>query len=160
MRRGETVVDMFTGVGSFAIQVAKKAGDVKVYAIDLNPHAVRFLKMNITANHVEGRVFPLLGDAGSVVKAAQLRHAADRVIMNLPERSEDFVSSACETIKLDGGVIHFYSFESDPEPILAAETRFLHAVNSLRSTVDMQMSRLVRPTAPHKWQVAIDAYVR
>jgi tRNA (guanine37-N1)-methyltransferase len=160
VRRGETVVDMFTGVGAFAIQIAKKADDVKVYAIDLNPHAVRFLKTNIAVNHVEGRVLPLLGDAARVVEAPHLQHVADRVIMNLPESSENFVSTACETIKPDGGIIHFYSFEPDPEPIRAAETRFLQAVNSLRGTVDVRAARLVRPTAPHKWQVALDAYLR
>jgi tRNA (guanine37-N1)-methyltransferase len=159
VRRGETVVDMFTGVGAFAIQIAKKVDAVKVHAIDLNPDAVRFLKTNIAVNRVEGRVLPLLGDAGRVVGAGHLRRAADRVIMNLPERSEDFVSAACETIKPDGGIIHFYSFERDPEPLCSVETRFRRAVNSLRDTVEVRAARLVRPTAPHRWQVALDAYL-
>ena len=37
----EIVIDMFAGVGPFSILIAKNHEHVKVYAIDLNPEAVK-----------------------------------------------------------------------------------------------------------------------
>jgi tRNA (guanine37-N1)-methyltransferase len=44
VREDEIVVDMFAGVGPFAILMAKTHRNVKVYAIDANPHAFEYLK--------------------------------------------------------------------------------------------------------------------
>ncbi len=37
---GETVVDLFAGVGPFSVLIGKRNPSVKVYAVDLNPDAV------------------------------------------------------------------------------------------------------------------------
>ncbi len=68
VKEGETVVDMFAGVGPFSILIAKKRENVKVYAIDVNPDAVEFLKKNIAVNRVENKVMPILGDVQQVVR--------------------------------------------------------------------------------------------
>jgi tRNA (guanine37-N1)-methyltransferase len=54
----ETVVDMFAGVGPFAILIAKTHQNVKVYAIDANPQAFEYLKKNIRLNRAVGKVYP------------------------------------------------------------------------------------------------------
>lgn len=51
---GETVVNMFAGVGCFSIVIAKKIGQVKVYSIDINP--VAFEHMQKTSNSTESTV--------------------------------------------------------------------------------------------------------
>jgi tRNA (guanine37-N1)-methyltransferase len=75
----ETVVDMFAGVGPFSILIAKTHEDVKVYAVDVNPDATRYLERNIIVNGVMGKVVPVLGDAKEIVHE-RLRGAADRVM--------------------------------------------------------------------------------
>ncbi|KAJ4895959.1 tRNA (guanine(37)-N1)-methyltransferase 1 [Raphanus sativus] len=48
---GETVCDMFAGIGPFAIPAAQKG--CFVYANDLNPDSVRYLKINAEFNKVD-----------------------------------------------------------------------------------------------------------
>jgi tRNA (guanine37-N1)-methyltransferase len=103
VRDGETVVDMFSGVGPFAIMIAKLSRPGVVYAIDLNPGAVQLMRENVELNRVAG-VVPLEGDARQWVFDLP---CADRVIMNLPHSAIDFFADALTRLKL-GGVMHLY----------------------------------------------------
>jgi len=159
IEEGETVIDMFAGVGSFAIQIAKAHENVKVYAIDVNPDAVEFLKRNIRLNRVEGKVHPILGDAKKVVEE-RLAGVADRVIMNLPEKAIEFVDAACKALKPEGGIVHFYSFISASVSLENVKLRFIKAVEKCGRKVEkIFFSRLVRATAPYEWQVVLDAKI-
>src|SRR6266852_2812203 len=66
--KGERVVDMFTGVGPFAILIAKRVGDVRVEAIDANPQAIELVRENLRLNKVESKVHAHLGDARNIVR--------------------------------------------------------------------------------------------
>jgi len=159
VRANETVVDMFAGVGPFSILIAKTHKDVKVYAIDVNPDAVKYLERNVIANRVLNRVVPLLGDAEKVIRE-RLRGIADRVIMNLPEKASKYIDVACEAIKSEGGIIHYYSFADGPNPIEKAEKELLEALmKTARRLNRIVSSRKVREVAPGRWQVAIDAKI-
>ncbi len=156
---GETVVDLFAGVGPFAVLVSKTYKAVKVYAVDVNPDAVEFLKRNIRLNRVENRVYPILGDARQVVEQ-RLSGVADRVIMNLPERALEFVDVACRALRAEGGVVHFYGFVEADESMRRFETLFAGAVEKNSRRVDeIVFSRSVRETAPFQWQVVVDAKI-
>ena len=157
---GETVVDLFAGVGPFAIPIAKQHDNVRVYAVDVNPDAVSLLKQNISVNRVEKQVVPILGDARQVVKE-QLAKTADRVIMNLPETALEFVDIACEAIKHEGGVIHYYCFVYDSEPLETAKKQLTEAVNqNKRQVTKFLLVRTVREVAPCAWQVVVDAKIQ
>jgi len=159
VEEGETVVDMFAGVGPFTILIARNHANVKVYAVDVNPHAVDFLKKNIRCNRVEGKVHPILGDARRVVDE-KLCGVADRVIMNLPEKAMEFVDTACRTLKLSGGVAHFYCFVSVADSLEDMKLRFGEAVEKCGRKVEkILFSRPVRETAPYRWQAVIDAII-
>ncbi|MDI6690926.1 MAG: class I SAM-dependent methyltransferase family protein [Candidatus Bathyarchaeota archaeon] len=158
VKDGETVIDMFAGVGPFAILIAKKHENVKVYAIDVNPHAVEFLKKNIRLNRVEGKVHPILGDAKQVIEE-KLLGMADRVIMNLPEKAIEFVDIACKAIKPKGGIIHFYTFVSGFDSLENMKLKLVEAVEKCGRKVEVLFSRFVRATAPYEWQAVIDAKI-
>ncbi len=159
VKEGETVVDLFAGVGPFAMRIAKAHENVKVYAIDVNPDAVEYLKRNIKLNRVEGKVHALLGDARQIVNE-RLAGFADRVIMNLPERAMDFVDVACAAIKPSGGTVHFYGFVSASEPLGSMKLHFTEAVEKCeRRAYEAMPSRLVRATAPREWQAVLDARI-
>ena len=160
MKEGETVVDMFAGVGPFSILIAKKHEKVKVYAIDVNPDAVEFLKRNIAVNRVEKKVMPILGDVRQVVRE-QLIGVADRVIMNLPEKAIEYIDVACEAIKLEGGIMHYYEFTNAPDPLEAARVRLTEATSQTnRNVKKILLARVVRATAPFTWQVVVDAEIQ
>jgi tRNA (guanine37-N1)-methyltransferase len=159
VKQGETVIDLFAGVGPFAIQIAKTHENVKVYAIDVNPDAVEFLKRNIRLNRVEGKVHPILGDAKQVVEE-RLAGVADRVIMNLPEKAMEFVEAACKALKPHGGIVHFYSFVSVSVSLENVKLRFIEEVEKCGRKVEkIFFSRLVRATAPYEWQAVLDAEI-
>ena len=50
VKEGDTVVDMFAGVGPYSILIAKSKKPLKVVAIDKNPDAVHYLRENIILN--------------------------------------------------------------------------------------------------------------
>ncbi len=115
VRDGETVVDMFAGVGPFSIMIAKHASPEVIYAMDLNPEAVGYLRKNIELNKVR-TVVPLEGDARQLVFEVP---CADRIIMNLPHTARDYFHDALIRLKM-GGVIHLYAIcdREDIEPLL------------------------------------------
>jgi tRNA (guanine37-N1)-methyltransferase len=156
---GETVVDLFAGVGPFSIQIAKNHQNVNIYAVDVNPDAVEYLKKNIRTNRVTGRVHPILGDARQVVES-KLIGVADRAIMNLPEKAIQFVDVACRAIKPSGGTVHFYSFINKPDSLESLKVRLADAVKKSGKTVEKTLfSRIVRETAPYEWQAVLDVRI-
>lgn len=160
VQEGETIVDLFTGVGPFAVMIAKTHEDVEVYAIDVNPHAVESLKKNIILNKVEGKIHPMLGSAEKIVDQ-KLSGVADRVIMNLPEKAIQFVAASCEALKPTGGIVHFYSFVNTSNTFDELKTNFTIKVEKQGRTVEkILFSRMVRATAPYQWQVVLDVEIR
>jgi tRNA (guanine37-N1)-methyltransferase len=158
VNEGETVVDLFAGVGPFAVLIGKTHKTVKVYAVDMNPDAVEFLERNTRLNRVENRVYPILGDARQIVEQ-RLSGVADRVIMNLPEKAIEFVDAAYKALKPEGGVIHFYGFVDASNSVENLQTQFVKAVEKYDRKVVSVSSKLVRATAPYEWQTVMDAKI-
>ena len=155
----ETIIDMFAGVGPFSIMIAKRNKNAKVYAIDINPDAVDYLRRNIVENRVVENVEPILGDARQIIEE-KLAGIADRAIMNLPEKAIEYVDAASRALKSEGGVLHFYAFEGGSEPLESATVRLTAAVKQAgRKVGKILASRLVRATSPFVWQVAVDAEI-
>ena len=159
VKEGEVVVDMFAGVGPFAIHIAKRVPKVLVYAIDINPDAYRYLLKNIELNRVEDKVKPMLGDCREIVDRA-LAGKADRVVMNLPEKAEEYLPWACKALRAEGGVIHFYCFSEEPKAVEKAVERALAGVERGRRSVrEVLAKRRVKAVAPHQWQIGLDLLV-
>ena len=80
--------------------------------------------------------------------------------MNLPETAIDFVDSACEAIKPDGGIIHFYSFVRSPDSIENLKLRFTQAVESTgKKVLEFLYAKSIRETAPFESQIVLDAKI-
>ena len=103
MDKGERVLDMFAGVGPFAITLAKRAA--VVYAADINPGAVGLMLENILLNHA-GNVLPILADASHLPRI--LPRGFDRAVMNLPFGAAGFLDAALALCR-PGGSIHLYA---------------------------------------------------
>jgi tRNA (guanine37-N1)-methyltransferase len=159
VQKGETVVDLFAGVGPFSVLIAKNNPDAKVYAVDINPEAVELLEKNIRLNRVENRVNPILGDARQTIEE-RLLGVADRVIMNLPEKAIEFVDAACKAVKPTGGTIHHYAFVRLPDSLENLKLRFSEAIEKAGRKVDgFLLAKTIRETAPYECQVVLDAKI-
>jgi len=101
--RGETIADMFAGIGYFSLPLALHAKAERVVACEINPVAFGYLVENIALNHVEAVVQPFLGDNRNLPG----EHWADRVLMGYVGTTEQFLPKAFELVK-SGGVIHYH----------------------------------------------------
>ncbi|MCS7140244.1 MAG: class I SAM-dependent methyltransferase family protein [Candidatus Nezhaarchaeota archaeon] len=157
VRDGESILDMFSGVGPFAIQVALKR-KVLVYAIELNPIAYECLVKNISLNRLQGKVIPFFGDARKVVDE-HLRGKVDRVIMNLPERSLDYIGDALKALR-NKGILHVYVFEDEPQTTLKAKEKVLAKIEENKwVTLNVPYVGFVKQIAPRRWQMVVDVEV-
>ena len=161
VQSGETVVNMFAGVGCFSILIAKHVGDVRVHSIDVNPAAVQFMTENIRLNRVYGNVIPILGDSKSVI-AKHLERCTDRVLMPLPEKAFEYLPYAVSALKSSGGWLHIHTFEharKTEKPAEKAKQKTTEALNALGIRFEIPHVRVVRSTGPNWWHLVIDAQV-
>ncbi len=157
----EVVVNLFAGVGCFSIVIARFSKVDKVYSIDINPVAVKYMQENILLNKVVGQVVPMLGDAKEVVEK-QLRGVADRVLMPLPEKAYEYLDQALIALKPSGGYVHYYAFEhatKDESPVEKVKARVFEKLRKLKAGFDMPFGRVVRTTGPNWHQVVVDIRV-
>jgi len=157
----ETVVNMFAGVGSFSILMAKHGRAQKVYSIDLNPSAVEFMRENIRLNRVASQVAPMLGDAKHIINK-QLLNLADRVLMPLPEKAYEYLNYAVLTLKPEGGWIHYYDFEhalKDEDPVEKVKAKIVRKLQELGAEFAVPFGRVVRATGPNWYQVVLDVRI-
>ncbi|MGC9516597.1 MAG: class I SAM-dependent methyltransferase [Methanomicrobiales archaeon] len=147
---GETIVDMFAGVGPFSIIIARE-NNVKIYAIDINPDAYYYLKQNIEMNKVQERIVPVLGDAADYLKLTNIK--ANRILMNLPGIAWKYLENGMEALKY-GGILHYYEFASDFE---TAVNRIENAAQP--RNVEILNKRKVKSKSPGKWHIGVDAKV-
>jgi tRNA (guanine37-N1)-methyltransferase len=162
VRDGETVVNMFAGVGCFSVVMARHSGVGRVYSVDVNPAAFELMRENVRLNGVYGRVVPVLGDAGKVVDE-RLRHVADRVLMPLPAKAFDYLPHAVLALKPSGGWVHYYDFEhagKGEDVVEKVRLKVSAKLHSLCGEFDVPFGRVVRSTGPNWYQVVLDIRAR
>jgi tRNA (guanine37-N1)-methyltransferase len=161
VKPGETIVNMFAGVGCFSIIIAKSVPETKVFSIDVNPTAFQYMIENIRVNRVYGRVFPLSGDSKEIINA-RLQGVADRVLMPLPEKALDYLPYAVSTLKNHRGWIHYYDFQhaiGKENPIDGTKQKVSVKLESLGVSYVFATSRIIRSTGPNWYQTALDILV-
>ena len=158
VRNGETVVNMFAGVGCFSIVIARHSNAAKIYSIDINPTAVRFMKENIRLNRVNGKVVPIEGDARDLIQQ-RLSNVADRVLMPLPEKALEYLPYALSALKGEAGWIHFHAFEHanrKENPVEKTVAKVASKLRELRVNFEIPFGRIVRTTGPNWYQTVVD----
>ncbi|MGA9142099.1 MAG: class I SAM-dependent methyltransferase family protein [Methanocella sp.] len=147
----ELIVDMFAGVGPFAIPIAKRA--LYVIANDKNPSAVEYLQKNIVLNHVKN-IEATCMDARDL----KLRQPADRVIMNLPHSAFDFLDKAFELVR-SGGVIHYYDIRPEGEIFEGIVGKIKAKASESGCLIEILNKRIVRSYSPHEYNIVLDIRV-
>jgi tRNA (guanine37-N1)-methyltransferase len=140
----ETVLDMFAGVGPFAITLAARAA--LVVASDINPHAILLMLVNLAQNRAKN-ILPVLADAHHLPSEIPFRF--DRIVMNLPLSGTAFLPDAFRLCK-PGGTIHFYS-------LVSTEGEYTGAISELGGATAAE--RIVRSYSPREWHAVYDIIV-
>ncbi len=153
---GETIVNMFAGVGMFSIMIAKKRR-CTVYSIDINPIATKLCEKNIISNKLTGNVISINGDASQIIQE-QLENKSDRTLMLLPERSDEFLKSAISATK-SGGIIHYYSHIHADKKSNAGKLSEEHYLQVTPVKSEILGSKIVRAVGPRYYQTVVDVKI-
>jgi len=151
---GEIVINMFGGVGMFSIIAAKKKR-CTVYNIDINPNATRLCEKNINLNKLVGKVESITGDATKIIEE-KLAGIGDRILMLLPERSDEFLDSAIKATKKNG-IIHYYCHIHGDKKNEVSRLAKEHFLEVMRNKAEVFGSKIVRPVGPRFYQAVVDA---
>ena len=154
---GEIIINMFGGIGMFSI-LAAKVSKCTVYNIDINPNASLLCEKNIELNKLKGKVISLNGDSVKIIQD-KLQNLADRVLMLLPERSDEFLETAILATK-NNGVIHYYSHIHADKKQDAAKFSEEHYLNNSKVESKILNSRIVRPVGPRFYQTVVDVQIK
>jgi tRNA (guanine37-N1)-methyltransferase len=91
-RAGEIICDMFAGIGPFAIPAAQKG--CLVYANDLNPNSIHYLRINAKINKVDDQICSYNMDARKFIsQLMEVPNSENKTENNVP------ISDACYTCK-------------------------------------------------------------
>lgn len=153
VRDGENILDMFAGVGPFSILIAKKNPTVKIIATEVNPEAYKYFLKNILLNKVGDRVKAIQGDVREVLKNININF--DRIIMDLPYNSLEFLDLALNKLK-ENGVVHVYHVEGGVDSINKASIKVSKLAEKFGYKIVVAYSRQVLEVAPLKFIIALD----
>ncbi len=153
---GENVLVMFSGVGPFAICIAKRQPTSKCVAVELNPEAHHYCVENIRLNKVGDRVKAIQGDVRVVCPS--LGDVFDRVLMPLPKGAYEFLDVAIPMVK-PGGTLHFYHWASRDDPFSEGERILADAVATLGRVMEITDRVRVSQYSPSAWKIRLDARI-
>ena len=148
---GETVLDMFAGIGYFSIPIGVHANSKEIIPIEINPNSYKFLCDNIKLNKLDN-VTPIWGDC----KNETPNFKADRILMGYVKTTHHYLKIAIGSLN-KGGIIHYH--ETVPEKLI--ETRPIERIRAQAGNRDVELLKInkIKKYAPGVEHVVIDARI-
>jgi tRNA (guanine37-N1)-methyltransferase len=155
----ETVVNMFAGVGTYSIVIARTNKTCRVHSIDSNMAAADLCVINAKLNKVSDRVESICGDASQVIRE-RFAGSANRVIMPLPERSGEFIDDAVLALKPAGGVVHYYAHVRADSKKASHNAALVDANEAFSKHAHKVIgTKVVREVGPRLYQIVSDVSI-
>ena len=160
VRAGETVVDLFAGIGYFSIPIAVHGRPDRVVACEVNPTAFAYLLENVRMNR-SGAVEARLGDCRDTAPKA----VADRVILGHFD-AERYLDTALEAAK-DRAILHVHGLHRSigagrgtPALLESPLAKTLRAAAERHRYEVLRIApRFVKWYGPHRLHFVLDAQV-
>lgn len=152
--RGETVVDMFAGIGYFTLQMAVHARPKAVFACEMNPVSFQYLLKNLRLNRAGRVVIPLEGDCRKVAPEG----IADRVVMGHFD-SLEFVPKALRVLRPEGGMLHVHCLCRKDRIPDEAWDRVRKRVEDGGRRGELVHCERVKSFKPRVWHIVLDVKV-
>lgn len=160
VEEGETIVDMFAGIGYFSLPIAVLSKPKKIYSIELNPIAYEFFVENIRINNVENIIEPILGDCKEkVLELSKKGIKADRIIMGVFPAPKEYIEEALTLIKDSGTIIHYEGIV-DKDEDLALYEEFSEIARRSNISINLKDKRLVKSYGPNLFHIVYDILVK
>lgn len=112
VRKGESVLVMFSGAAPYPLVIAKNSKAKEIVGIEINSMAHRLAVDNTEMNRMFGRVKIFNDDVNLLLP--KMRKKFDRIVMPLPKTGELFLPLALKRSK-PGTLIHLYAFLEEKE---------------------------------------------
>ena len=154
-RPGETVVDLFAGIGYFALPAAVHGRAAEVVAVERNPTAFEYLCENARLNQVAERIRPVLGD--NRVIDLPPGHA-DRIFLGYLPSSLPWIGRSLQLIR-PGGTIHVHLVGSTREGIDGVRATVRRTVEQGGGRPLSLEAREVKPYGPGTAHYVVDVIV-
>jgi tRNA wybutosine-synthesizing protein 2 len=156
-RRGEVVADLFAGVGYFTLPAAVTGHASRVWAVEKNPVAYRYLTENVHRNGVAECVECLRGDN----RETELPLGSfDRVFLGYLPSSVPWIPHALPLLKPAGGALHVHLVVGHRGGRIAAEAEVRRAAERAGASVTEITSRVVKAYGPGRDHVVVDLVAR
>ncbi len=151
---GETVVDMFAGIGYFTLPMAVHSRPNRIVAIEINPIAYGYLVENVRLNHVEDIVQPILGDCA----VATPKGIADRALMGYVGTTDQYLDAGIAALRPGGG-LHYH--QTVPEKLYPRrlEEDLAEAGERAGRSVKIERCARVKKYSPGILHAVVDARV-
>jgi tRNA wybutosine-synthesizing protein 2 len=151
---GETVVDLFAGIGYFTLPLLVKAGARRAIACELNPVSAHYLEQNARRNGVLDRLEVRVGDC----RENAPRAVADRVVSGWFPHGHTYLQTALDALRDEGGMLHYHdtAHAERPEELREHLEAACEATGRPLEDVDL---RVVKNYAPGVVHVVADAQV-
>ena len=148
---GETVLDMFAGIGYFSIPIGVHSNAKQIYSIEINPNSYFYLNENIKLNKLTN-VTPILGDC----MIHTPKYEADRIVMGYVKTTHHYLKVAIDSLN-EGGILHYH--ETVPEKLM--NTRPIERIISQADNRDVEILKLnkIKKYAPGVEHVVVDARI-
>jgi len=157
VRPGETVVDLFAGIGYFALPALVHGRAARVHACEANPVAMGYLVSNAVRNGVVDRLTAYPGDN----REAPIPPAvADRVFLGLLPDSLPWVPRALGLLAAGGGWIHVHRLQGSRDGASEATDPVAEVVARCGGSVEEATVQPVKAYGPGRRHVVVDLRVR
>ncbi|AIN95239.1 hypothetical protein LPMP_030050 [Leishmania panamensis] len=159
---GEVVVDMFCGIGYFALPLAMHGNVAEIHALEKNPDSIDFVKLNAVLNRVGHLIHPVCGDNREV--GEELVGKCDRVLMGYIPTCKSFLPRAASFLKRNeagrnSGIVHYHFLA---EKLCAAQEALRDVQDELGKEVAASVRitdlRCVKSYAPKRFHFVADLF--
>ena len=104
----EIVLDLYAGIGYYTLPLLVHTNVKLLYACEMNPDSISFLKKNLIHNGVSERCVINEGNNSSILSNPNIIGEVNRVMLGLLPSSRDGWDLAIQALNSKGGVLHLH----------------------------------------------------
>jgi tRNA wybutosine-synthesizing protein 2 len=155
VKKDEVIIDMFAGIGYFSLGIAKFTKAGKIYALEKNAAALKFLRNNMKINKIDN-IDAIFGDCRDMAETVE--NIADRIIMGYFPGTEVFLPAAIKLAK-NNGILHFHNSYGENEIWKKPENQIADACRGICEYRILNRKK-VKSIGPRRYHVVLDIIIK